>query len=66
MRLRAGPGENFDRVGGVAYGAEVTVIGRNQDGSWIQVVTAEGVQGWSAAEWYTITQGSLSEVPVTG
>ena len=35
--LRAGPGTNFDIVGRVAAGGTVTVVGENEDGTWLEL-----------------------------
>ncbi len=51
MRLRAQPNDNSARVGNLAWGDIIPVLGRSADGKWI-LVSANGVQGWSAREWY--------------
>jgi endonuclease YncB( thermonuclease family)/uncharacterized protein YraI len=43
--LRSGPGTNHAVVGAATPGMKVTVIGRNADGTWLQLATGE----WIAA-----------------
>ncbi len=35
--VRAGPGTDFPVVGGLSQGTQVTVVGRNESGDWLQV-----------------------------
>ena len=46
VNLREGPGTAYAAVGSVPENSEVTVVGRNQDNSWLLVKTADGKQGW--------------------
>jgi hypothetical protein len=47
--LRAGPGTNYGKVGGLQKGAAVKVIGRNDAGDWLVVQTGDIPQAWIAA-----------------
>ena len=47
--LRAGPGTNYNKVGGLQKGASVSVIGRNEAGDWFVVQTQDIPQAWIAA-----------------
>ncbi|MDX1523769.1 MAG: SH3 domain-containing protein, partial [Anaerolineae bacterium] len=42
LNLRAGPGTNYAVVGGIPTDTEVTVVGKNQNGSWLRVQTGSG------------------------
>jgi uncharacterized protein YraI len=48
MNIRSGPGTNYGIVGAGTVGETARVIGRNQDGSWLQVeyAGAAGGIGW--------------------
>ena len=35
--LRSGPGTTFETIGGTVTGQEITVVGRNADGSWLRL-----------------------------
>lgn len=63
MRLRSAPNLTSGRVGNVDWGEIVNILGRTSNGLWI-LVEINGVQGWTSAQWYQITQGSLDSVPV--
>lgn len=46
LNLRAGPGTNYAIVGQLPANAEMVVVGRNKDGSWLQVQTETGTVAW--------------------
>ena len=48
INLRGGPGTNYGVVGQLRVGDSLPIIGRNDDGSWWQVRTANGT-AWVAA-----------------
>lgn len=47
--LRAGPGTNYNKIGGLQKGVSVSVIGRNEAGDWFVVQTQNIPQAWIAA-----------------
>jgi len=47
--LRAGPGTDYERVGGVRAGTVVAVVGRNQAGDWLAIESQGLGQVWIAA-----------------
>lgn len=61
LRLRSGPGTNFEQIGSVPVDTTVPVLGRNLRGDWLLVRYA-GQEGWIAA-WLSETP-ELDEVPV--
>ena len=50
LNLRAGPGTNFSVVGSLPAQAEVTLIGRNDDSSWLQAEDGSGAEVWLSAD----------------
>lgn len=46
LNIRSGPGTNYERVGSLSFGERVSVIGRNNSGTWIQIDT-----GWVSAQY---------------
>jgi Bacterial SH3 domain len=48
-RIRRGPGTNYETTGGLVPGACVTILGRNEDASWVYTVSDEDKTGWVAA-----------------
>jgi SH3-like domain-containing protein len=62
INVRSGPGQNFERVITVEPNTEVAVIGRNADGSWINVRLNDGTEGWIAAQLLDL-RGRPTEAP---
>jgi uncharacterized protein YraI len=62
VRVRSGPGTDFEQVGSVDVGATVPVLGKNPAGDWLYI-EANGVRGWAAGFLFRI-QGDLNTVPV--
>lgn len=50
INVREGPGRDFARVAALGAGQEVQIIGRNDDGSWLQVRLEDDTEGWVLAE----------------
>jgi hypothetical protein len=46
LNLRAGPGTNYAIVGQLPANAEAVALGRNENGSWLQVRTEAGATAW--------------------
>jgi uncharacterized protein YraI len=67
VRVRAGPGTNYDRVGLLTPGETAPVVGKNADASWWQIeyAGAENGLGWVTAEFVTFV-GDPASVPVVG
>lgn len=63
--VRAGPGERYPFLGTLRSGAPVRITGRNEDGTWVQIVFPPGSlqRGWIEASAVEI-QGDLSAVPI--
>lgn len=62
INVRSGPGTNFQPVSAVDPGTEFVVIGRNGDGSWIQVKLADEREGWVSASLVEVSVAQ-AEVP---
>jgi uncharacterized protein YgiM (DUF1202 family) len=60
INVRSGPGTTFQPVSAVDPGTEFVVIGRNGDGSWIQVQLEDGREGWVSA---SLVEVSAAEAP---
>lgn len=65
VNLREGPGITYPVVGSLPAGTEVTVVGRNEDGSWLLVETGSG-NAWmtGSSDYVEIDPESLSKLPV--
>jgi serine/threonine-protein kinase len=65
LTVRAGPGSQYEPVATLGQGAEVTITGMNEDGSWYQVMLDGGLTGWLAASSAAVrTSGDINSVPV--
>lgn len=64
LRMRSGPGTDYDSLGLVPQGTTLAVLGRDAASNWL-LVEHEGQRGWIAA-WYCNIRGSLASVPVAG
>ncbi|GAB4416063.1 MAG: hypothetical protein Kow002_01630 [Anaerolineales bacterium] len=49
LRIRKGPGTNFSTLGYLRQNDEVDVLGTNADGSWSQIKTQSGQEGWASS-----------------
>lgn len=63
INLRAGPGINYPVVGAAKAGQALTVVGKNADGSWLQVCCVAEKQAWLSASLVTV-EGAIAAVPV--
>jgi len=62
VNVRTGPGTAYPRIGEVTNGYTADILGRNNDGSWVQI-NYSGGQGWVFASLTQIT-GDVNNVPV--
>jgi uncharacterized protein YraI len=67
VRVRSGPGTEYERVGQLWPGETAPVVGQNADGSWWQIKfpgTDDGL-AWVIAEFVTLV-GDPDSVPIVG
>jgi uncharacterized protein YraI len=62
-RIRRGPGTQHETIGGMLSGTCLTILGRNEEGSWVYIVSQDHQAGWVAAELLT-DAGDISKVSV--
>src|SRR5688500_16387400 len=63
IRIRQGPGTDFEVMGGLVSGTCMQILGRNQDASWVYIVTEGNEAGWVAA-WLLTIEGDINGVSV--
>jgi Bacterial SH3 domain len=63
VNLRSGPAQSYAIVGQIYSGECFALIGRNQNGTWLQIRTPSGRRGWILAN-LTQLQGNLDDVPM--
>jgi len=63
VNLRSGPGTNYAVVGSANQGASLTVLGRNEQTTWLQVRTPNQTTGWVFAQLVALDP-AIGSVPV--
>lgn len=63
VNMRGGPGTNFRRVGGVDFGSEVAIDGRNEARTWVRAVNSAGEVGWISAAYVRLST-DINNIPV--
>gem|GEM_PF-745304 len=65
LRVRGGPGTDYEILGRLGPGTEVTLLARSSDGEWFQIAypADSDARGWVAGEFLEI-QGSPDGLPV--
>ncbi|MDX2136688.1 MAG: SH3 domain-containing protein [Chloroflexota bacterium] len=64
LNVRTGPGTGFPVITILDAGANVTLVGRNPDASWVQIQLAGGTIGWVNARFVTASI-PIGNLPVT-
>jgi hypothetical protein len=62
-RIRRGPGTHYETTSGLPAGTCLTILGRNEEASWVYIVSDEDHTGWVAAS-ILMDVGDLSQVSV--
>ena len=62
-RIRRGPGTHYETTGGLLSGACLTILGRNEEASWVYVVSDDDLTGWVAVN-ILMDASTLSRVSV--
>ena len=53
LNVRSGPGLDYDVVAVISEGSSYPALGRNDDGSWVEI-DADGTIAWVSAEWVEV------------
>src|SRR5215207_637792 len=48
--IRRGPGTQYETIGGLVSGTCLTILGRNEEGSWVSMVSDDHQTGWVSAD----------------
>ena len=54
LRMRSGPGTDFEVLVLLAEGQEVNVLGRDEAGEWLKISLGSGEEGWVTAEFVDV------------
>lgn len=49
IKIRRGPGKQYETIDGLVYGTCFTILGRNAAASWVYIVSKKHQTGWIAA-----------------
>lgn len=63
IRIRGGPGTQYEVIGGLASGTCLSVIGRNHDSTWVYIRADDNKTGWVAA-WLLTIDGDINRLSV--
>src|SRR5437588_10926211 len=65
LRVRSEPNSTSAQIGLLKAAAFVTVLGKNETGTWLLIRSDTGLTGWVGSAFVRLTEGSLKDVPVT-
>ena len=63
VNVRSGPGTYFPAIGLLSRGQEVRLLGRNWQGTWVNIEAPGYIRGWVSAQ-YIWSRYPLYELPV--
>jgi hypothetical protein len=63
IKIRRGPGTQYETTGGLASGTCLVILGRNEEATWVYMVSEDHKTGWVAASLLP-NAGNLSRVSV--
>jgi LysM repeat protein len=64
LNIRTGPGVGFDIIVSVLRHTNLSLVGRNSDGSWAQAITSTGINGWVRTS-LIVANVPISSLPIT-
>lgn len=64
IKLRFGPGTNFDIVGQVKFNDLLTLLGRLSDNTWLYIKTKDGLVGWTRTIWVDTEDIRVDSYPI--
>ncbi|MEZ4733940.1 MAG: SH3 domain-containing protein [Caldilineaceae bacterium] len=63
LNVRSGPSTTDEIVRTANQGEQFNIIGRSQDGDWVQIAQGETPVGWVSAEFVTVQQAIQGDAP---
>jgi len=64
IRIRRGPGTQYEAIGGLVSGTCMSISGRNEDSSWVYMESDDNKTGWVAA-WLLTIDGNVNAVSLS-
>ena len=63
VNVRAAPTMDAEVVGGLEKGAQITLVGKSQDGKWYRIQSDDEIRRWIFGETLEITDGDPGILP---
>ena len=63
LRMRDGPGTNYNIIGTIKLNDVVTEVSANADRSWIQVKRSDGLVGWCSSDYLKLIESAPTPTP---
>jgi uncharacterized protein YraI len=63
IRVRSGPGKEYEVIGGMVSGTCMSLSGRNEESDWVYMISEDNKTGWVSASLLTI-EGNVSRLSV--
>jgi hypothetical protein len=63
IRIRRGPGTQYETIGGLVSGTCMWVLARNEESNWVYILTENDKSGWVAA-WLLTIDGDVNNLSV--
>jgi hypothetical protein len=63
IRIRSGPGTQYETIGGLVSGTCMWVLARNKESNWVYILTENDKSGWVAA-WLLTIDGNVNSLSV--
>ncbi|MCA9916278.1 MAG: SH3 domain-containing protein, partial [Anaerolineae bacterium] len=64
VNMRGGPSTEYNRVGGLSYGEQFNIDGRDPFVNWVRGVNGAGVVGWVSANFISLDYNAIAALPI--
>jgi uncharacterized protein YraI len=64
LRVRTGPGLNYEILGLLRYKVTIVLLGRNRAGTWLLTQLDDGRQVWVSSRWIRISRARFRRLPL--
>lgn len=67
LNIRSGPGTNYAIIGKALPDEEFVVLGRNTDGTWVQLQVPDITEGfgWVSVSYFELNSSTISDLPLS-
>lgn len=64
LRVRTGPGLNYEILGLLRYKVTIVLLGRNRAGTWLLTQLDDGRQVWVSSRWVKVSRARFRRLPL--